>query len=186
MRLIVIRLALLVMMLACGASMYGAVELPFIQAQQNAQNRFGANLLDLCKTATKTRKGALPAEARIAVIDSDKRIVYGAYEDALPDDLRATDKSDVNVVFCLSENKTVFDTDEYGTPTKYTCTRYERDLVGYVIDIQTGKTLNYHTFDGQTPPECPDKTDSDISRTGDTPDPLDVITWLTRTAQDRA
>src|SRR5262249_29340346 len=121
-----------------------------------------------------------PNKLKVGVINNDKKTVYDVYEQALPDELRATDKSDVTVLLCLMENKNVFAKDEYGEPTQYTCTRYTRDLIGYLVDVKTGKTLDYFNFVGQEPPECPDKTDSDISRTGDIPPASDIVVWLTR------
>jgi hypothetical protein len=184
----VIRLVLLLLMVASGVGMFVAVDTaetrPLKQAQETALNRFGADLLSLCQSATKTRNGSVPNNARISVINSDTKTVYEIYNEALPDNMRATDKSDVTVLLCLSENKSVFAKDEYGQPTKYTCTRYARDLTGYLIDIKTGKTLNYRSFEGQLPPECPEKTDVNLTRTGDIPPSSDITDWLTSSAGD--
>jgi hypothetical protein len=183
----VIRIVFLVVVVICGLGLYLAVDtaqaLPLRQAQETALNRFGADLLNLCKSATKTRSSSLPANIKIGVIDSNTNSVYEIYDTALPGNLKATDKSDVTALLCLSEEKTAFDTDKYGTPPKYTCTRYTRDITAYLIDVKTGKTLNYRSFDGQEPPVCPDKTDTSLTRTGDIPLASEITTWLTRSVK---
>lgn len=180
MRLMGLRLMLLLLILAGGVGAYYVVGIPLQQAQEAAVNRFGSDVFNQCQNATKVRSGSLPSNIKIGVINSDKKTVYDTYDQALPDELRATDKSDLTVLLCLTERKTVFATDQYGKPAQYTCTRYARDLTGYLVDIKTGKTIDFLTFDGQEPPECPDETDSNISRIGDTPLPSQINAWLTR------
>ena len=48
--------------------------------------------------------------------------------------MRATDKSDVNVLLCLKEEKNEYDTSYYGATKKYKCTQYERDLIACGIE----------------------------------------------------
>lgn len=183
MRPLMIRLALLVLIVGCGIGLYVAVDtaqaLPLQHAQANAIARFGVDLLDLCQNTTTTRNSSWPNTVKIGVINSDAQTVYDDYDSVLPAQLKATDRSDVTVLLCLTETKSVFDIDKYGNPAKYTCTRYRRDLTGYLIDVKTGTTINYRSFNGQMPPECPDETAIDISRTGDIPLASDVSTWLT-------
>jgi hypothetical protein len=179
-----IRIVILVLVVICSVGLYAAVDtlqaMPVRQAQEAALSRFGADLLKLCQGATKTRGGTLPTEARIAAINRTNSTVFDDYDAALPTNLKATDKSDVNVLLCLSEEKSVFNIDEYGKPVKYRCTQYTRDITAYLVDVKTGKTLDYQTFDGQEPPECPDTTDSNLTRTGSLPLPSDLNSWLTR------
>jgi hypothetical protein len=113
------------------------------------------------------------------VIDSAANAILEPYLNALPAALQGRDKSDVTVMLCLRENKIVFDTDQYGSPPKYTCTRYERDLLAYLVDVKTGKTLSYKRFEGTEPPDCPEKTDKNVTRTGDLPPAADVSRWIT-------
>ena len=178
----IIRLVLLVVIVACGAGLYEVVDsaqtLPLRQAQDSALQRFGPDLLNLCQTAVKNRTASLPDNVKVAVIDSDKKTVYDVYQDSLPASVQASDKSDVAVLLCLSESKNVYATDKYGQSETYTCTRYSRDLTGYLIDVKTGKTFNFSSFDGVVPPECPDSTSSDISRTGDIPLASDIADWV--------
>ncbi|MEP7288703.1 MAG: hypothetical protein ABI947_23370 [Chloroflexota bacterium] len=184
-----IRLVLIVLILVCGGGMYLAVDTleaaPLKQAQTVAESRFGTDLIALCQGATQAR-GVLPANSKIGIINSVENTVFDIYDSAMPTTMKATDKSDVNVLLCLKEDKTVFDTSKYGKPAKYTCTQYERDLLGYLVDAKTGKTLDYKKFDGQTPPDCPDTADQDWTKTGDLPDASDIITWLTRHAKSAA
>jgi hypothetical protein len=178
------RIVILVLVVMCSFGLYAAADtiqaLPVKQAQEAALSRFGADLLKLCQGVTKTRDGTLPTEARIAAINRSNGTVFDDYDTALPANLRATDKSDVNVLLCLGEEKSVFNVDEYGKPVKYRCTQYTRDITAYLVDVKSGKTLDYRTFDGQEPPECPDKTDTNLTRTGNLPLPSDLNSWLTR------
>ncbi|GEM_PF-5067865 len=180
----VTRIVILVLVVMCSFGLYAAVDtlqaMPVKQAQEAALSRFGAELLKLCQGATKTRDGTLPSAVRIAAINRSNSTVFDDYDAALPTNLKATDKSDVNVLLCLSEEKNVFNVDEYGKPVKYRCTQYTRDITAYLVDVQTGKTLDYRTFDGQEPPECPDKTDTNLTRTGNLPPASDLNSWLTR------
>ena len=179
----IIRLGLLVLIVGCGIGLYAVVDtaqaLPLRQAQASALDRFGADVLNMCQNATSTRDGSLPATVKIAVVNRDTDTIYDEYDQVLPSKLKATDKSDVTVLLCLTETKRILHTDEYGNPTKYTCTRYVRDLTGYLIDVRTGAAISHRSFDGQTPPACPDETDSDITRTGDIPLASDITAWLT-------
>lgn len=176
------RLVILALIIICGVGLYFIVDTietgPLRQAQQTAQDRVGTDLINLCHGATATR-GTMPSRSKMIAINSDNDTVYDIYDSALPVSLKATDKSDVEVLLCLQEDKAVYDTSEYGDPTKYTCTEYERDLTGYLVDVKTGKTLNYKKFRGQRPPECPDSTDTDVTRTGDVPLAKEIISWLT-------
>lgn len=183
----VTRIVILVLVVVCSFGLYAAVDtiqaMPVKQAQEAALSRFGADLLKLCQSVTKTRGGTLPTETKIAAINGNNSTVFDDYNTALPANLKANDKSDVNVLLCLTEEKTVFNVDEYGKPVKYTCTQFSRDITAYLVDVKTGKTLDYRAFDGQEPPECPDKTDSNLTRTGNLPLASDLNSWLSRSVK---
>ena len=183
----VIRLILIVLIVACGAGFYFAVDTiqaaPLKAAQAAALTRFGPDVLKKCQGVTSAKGGKLPADAKIAVINSVDNDVYDIYDTALPGNIRATDKSDVNVLLCLTEKKSVFHTDFYGASKKYSCIQYARDMVGYLVDVKTGQTLDTRQFDGQEPPDCPDKTDANLTRTGDIPEVSDITNWITHHAK---
>ena len=183
----VTRLVILVLILVCGVGLYLGVDTmqaaPLKQAQQVAQSRFGADLLKLCQGATQTRGGKLPADVKIGAINSIDNTVYDTYDAAMPASVKATDNTDVNVLLCLKEEINEFDTTYYGASHKYKCTQYERDLIASLVDVKTGKTLDSRKFDGQTPPDCPDKAGTNLTRTGGIPLASDITTWITRHAK---
>src|SRR5690349_16493867 len=113
------RLVILILVVACGAGMFVVVDTlataDLKQAQQAAQERFGADLIKLCQGATETR-GVLPANSKISAIDALQNTVYDVYDAAIPANMKAKDKSDVTVLLCLKEDKTVYDKAEYGDP----------------------------------------------------------------------
>src|SRR5262249_13833366 len=96
---------------------------PLKDAQGVAMARFGEPILNLCQKPTKARSTP-PSDAKLSIINSVENTIIDEYNSALPAELQAKDKTDISVVACAHENQTVFDTDDYGNPPKYTCTRY--------------------------------------------------------------
>lgn len=181
-RAIVTRLIILALILVCVFGLYVVVttaqDMPLQQAQAAALNRYGEDLIRLCKNPAQAASAALPSTLKLGVVDSTTGAIFEPYLNGLPAAMQAKDKSDINVMLCLREDIIVFDTDQYGSPPKYTCTRYERDILAYLVDAKTGKTLGYRRFEGAEPPDCPDKTDTNVTRTGDLPPAVDVNQWL--------
>jgi hypothetical protein len=86
----------------------------------------------------------------------------------------------VTGILCVSTDNSVYDTDTYGSgsTTKYTCTRYQSTTNVYLFDAKSGGLVAKNSFDGGTPPECPDRTDKSISKYGDAANPKRIADWL--------
>jgi len=153
--------------------------------QQAANTRLGT-AATLCQGKDQAAKPSVntTASGKIGIIKGEDGTLFDQYDQALPANLRPQQPSEVTAVLCLFEVHNVFGTDKYGngSSTDYTCTRYVRDLHGWLVDAKTGKVLAFGTFVGQTPPECPNETDTSLTETGDLPIPVDITDWLTQTS----
>lgn len=148
------------------------------QDQDAAVAQYGEEVINLCKDVSPDGTGALPTDAKIVFLNKNLRIIDTSYQKSVATSKQAAGKADVTHVACVSSKSEVYDTTSYGATGKYTCTQYMSNVEVYVVDVKTGKTVNYKVFKGDTPPECPDKTDKDVTRTGNSPVPLDVVTAL--------
>lgn len=167
----IIMLVALVAVIAC-AFIAGVV---LLKADQDAAvAKYGAEVVNLCKAVSKTGSDPLPENARVVVINADLSTIADSYQKAVAADYQAQGKDDVTHVICMSSVKNTYDTSSYGNG-KYTCTRYQQNYDIFVVEVKSGKTINYQQAEGTEPPSCPDKTDEDVSRYGDYPSPADII-----------
>lgn len=155
-----------------GVAVVGAISL---KADQDAAvAKYGEQVMNLCKTTTKAKSDVLPLNAKVAVVNAELSTIYDSYQKAFATANQAAGKADITHVVCMSSTKSTYDTDTYGG--KYKCTRYRQNFDVYIVDVKTGKTISYQEVQGATPPECPGKTDKDLTRYGDYPRPADIVT----------
>ncbi len=155
-----------------GAAAVGALTL---KADQDAAvAKYGAQVVNLCKTVAKADSVSLSGNAKIAVFNADLSTIFESYQEAFARTNQASGKDDVTHVICLSSAKSTYDTDSYGNG-KYTCTRYQQNYDVYVVDVKTGKTVSYQQAQGATPPVCPDTASENLTRYGDYPAPADIV-----------
>jgi hypothetical protein len=187
MRGLIERLILLLLIVAVDFGAYIVVSTaqlgPLRAAQADTQARFGDKLSGCGSLKAVTASaGRIPAGAKLVVVDSKHTVVYQDYQAALPTEAQAKDQNDATVIACLTEKLTYVATEQYGSPTdstRYSCVRNRRDFSTALVDFATGQTLSSGTIQGPKPPECPDKTDSNLTRNGDLPAPDMVSRWLT-------
>ncbi len=153
------------------------------QAHDAALSRYGEAALQRCQITGKasTNADSPPAGLKLAILNGKDGTIFEPYNSALSAKRQAKDASDLAAVLCMTENRSVFDTDTYGGTTsskRYSCVRYARDLDAYLIDVKTGKVLRYTQFAGAEPPTCPDSTDSNLTRVGELPPASDVLDWV--------
>jgi len=141
--------------------------------QDAAVAKYGAEAVNLCKnTVDKAASGALPAGAKLVFIDSNLSTIHYEYQPKLVKnaaDRAAEDKSTLTHVACTKQIEVLYDTDTYGASGKYTCKRYSRNIEVALYDVKTGKQIGFWTVKGATPPECPEKTDKDLTKYGNPP-----------------
>src|SRR5260221_12358736 len=154
------------------------------QDQDAALKQYGEAVLNLCNNLNPGApdQGDLAggASAKLTYMTADVKTIRTSYVTALPADRQAKDKTDLTGVVCLNESSTGFATDQYKDTSgvvKYTCPRYQKVLDAYLFDTKSGKLVAYKQFTGPTPPECPDTSSSNTSRTGDSPDAAEVTSW---------
>lgn len=164
--------------LAVGISYVQGVSIR--EGQQKTAELIGDNV-KLCETANlkKTNRQLASLDGPIGIIDAKKMRLYDDYQVGLPAARQVKALSDLAGVICLREMKTEVDVANYGkTSTRYTCTRYGRDLEAWLFDVKTKKLLAYRIFEGTQPPECPERTDSNLTKTGNLPPIADIADWL--------
>jgi hypothetical protein len=176
---------ILIGVVVVGCFVLGCVVLVlFKQAQDNTLAKFGEKAVALCDNLDPNlrAKGDIKdVNDKLAIINANTLVTLDALFDALPATRRAQNKDELTGVFCISPGSTVYDTDTYGSGDveKYTCTRYRSITTAYVFDAKLGELVAKHSFDGDTPPSCPERTNKNLSINGNAPDPQLVIDWLT-------
>lgn len=148
---------------------------------QEAAKRVMGEKVGLCADATKLQKvrvSKITLTGKIAVMRVRDNTLYQPFQDVLKADRQAKEPSEVAGVLCLVDYESVFDTEYYGASKKYSCIRFSEDFDAYLVDAATGKTVAYRRLDGMEPDTCPDKTDSNLTRYGELPDPADVAAWI--------
>jgi hypothetical protein len=156
--------------------------IPIRAGQQKTVELIGDNV-KLCETANlkKSNRQIASLDGTIGIIDAKKMRFYDDYQAGLPDARQVKTPSELAGIICLREMKTEVEVAKYGSITstkRYTCTRYGRDLEAWLFDVKAKKLLAYRVFEGTQPPECPDKTDSNLTKTGNLPPVADIADWL--------
>jgi hypothetical protein len=155
----------------------------FKQAQDKTLAQFGEKAVVLCDHLNPdlTGKGNVEdVRDKLAIINTSTMITSDELFDALPAERRAQNKEELTGVVCISTGSTVYDTDTYGSGNveKYTCTRYRSTTTAYVFDAKSGQLIANRTFEGDTPPSCPERTNKNISQYGNSPDSQLILDWL--------
>jgi hypothetical protein len=151
---------------------------PIQAAQAAAKTLLGTDAL-ICNNAAPVKRKTAPLfNGKIVVLNRRTNGIDSTFHDALPTTLRASQASEVGLILCVEPVKTYFDTDYYGASNKYSCTRYTQDLKVYALDPVAKTVTASDTIEGGTPPECPDKTDTDLTKYGDFPTVADILKWL--------
>ena len=165
-----------------GVFIVGAIQLK--QDQDKALAQYGDSVLNLCNNLVPNSPVdaslAKGASAKLTFIDAGNKTIRDAYFNALSAGQQAKDKTDITGVVCVNETSTVYNTDKYtdsaGT-VKYTCVQYQKVADVYLFDTKSSKLVAYQQFTGPVPPDCPDKTSENTSRTGDSPAAADLTAW---------
>jgi hypothetical protein len=172
---------ILIFMFAClGLSLIGQQQLREESlAKANAEatlttltNSFGRSTLDLCRDANETSKWVSYTSPHVVVVNKATQEIMTTLHDKVPTSMKATSKDDLTHVMCIDMASKEYATDEYGDKngkTVFTCVRYRRVWDVYIVDAKTGKTTAEKVFLGAIPPECPEKTNKNISRYGEHP-----------------
>lgn len=147
--------------------------------QDAAVAKYGAEAIGLCKNAVDSSvTGDLPSSAKLVFIDSNLSTIHYEYQPKLVKDAAnraADDKTTLTHVACTKQVEVLFDTDSYGATGKYVCKRYARHMEVALFEVKTGKQVGYWKVKGATPPECPEKTDKDVSKYGNPPISTDIF-----------
>jgi len=152
-----------------------------IRRAQEAAGRVLGDKASLCSAVvrkdikTRTR---VNFDGKIGIVDAFDGSLYEKYQDALPAERQPAKPDEVRGILCLFDKQSVFGTSKYGNPAKYFCTRFSKDLEGYLLDAETGKLITAHLFYGTDQSDCPETTDSSVTRYGDLPPPDEVAAWF--------
>ncbi len=163
--------------IVAGVLIVAAINLK--QAQDATVKAYGQPVIDLCSNlSAPTVSSELPAGSKVAFLNADDKIVLDQYQKAAAADKVAADKSTLTHVVCIKKTQDVFHTDVYGSSSKYSCVQYQVSADAYVVDVKTGTVLKSSKIKGPTPPDCPDKTDKNLTETGDLPDSTTFLAWV--------
>ncbi len=174
-----LRIVLIVVVLAIIGGVIALSAASLKGAQDTAVSKYGADAIALCQnTIDTTMSGQLPDTAKIVFIDSGLSTIDSEYQSKLAANSAASDKTNLTHVACTKQTDFLYDTNSYGTSNKYTCDRYRKDLAIALYDVKTSKQVAYWTVEGATPPECPSKTDQDLTLNGNPPIATDIFSAL--------
>jgi hypothetical protein len=178
-----IRLIILAVVGVFGLGAAGVSAILFKQAQDRTLSQYGEKAIALCNNLSpdlRAKGKVTDAGGKLAIINASTKITEDSIIEALPADLRAQNKDDVTGVLCISNDSSVYDTDTYGSgnTTKYTCTRYQTTTNVYLFSSKTGALVAMSSFEGATPPECPNTTNKSLSKYGDPANPKRIADWL--------
>lgn len=151
---------------------------PVEAARQAAQKLLGANAGACDGIKAVARKVAPLFTGKVVILNQQTKALDTALQDALPAALRAVDGAEVGLILCIMPVTNEYNTDYYGATKKYKCVQYTRDFRISAVDPVTQKVIASDLIDGGAPTDCPDKTDSDLTRYGDPPTASDIVTWL--------
>jgi hypothetical protein len=141
-------------------------------------NNFGSENFSLCKKTTDAAGWELSSNAHLMAVNNASLVLWNEYQQQLPGSARAKSRRDLTHVLCLEPSSKEYATDKYGDDdgaVVYTCVRYRRYIDAYLVNVESRKTVGHRKFKGEVPPECPERTDMNLTVYGDDPAPADII-----------
>lgn len=142
--------------------------------------RYGTAVFDLCANPAElpTASSAIPG-SRVLFVESgqgNRGKVMEDYSSKIPDRYRAHNQAEVGEVICIAPGQEVYGTGSY--TNRATCTRYQRSVHAYAVNLADGTVIADQVFYGDTPSSCPSTTrQSSIAMTGDGPSSGAVVNW---------
>ncbi len=154
----------LVLLIMCIGAVIGMFVLE--QEKKEVRDNYGNDVAKMCDTpgggaADLANLSGGEDGYRFLILDDDG--LYHDWHDKLPNEMRAADGDELDVVICFEESSDVLESCEYyvgddESDTAFTVERVRYETTMILLNAETGARIAETTIIGGMPDKCPDET----------------------------